>query len=522
VSGPEADRPGPGLSEEEGPELHWTSFGDLARENARRFPQHTAVVCGNTRLSYPELDARTTRLANALADLGIAQGSRVAWVGQLCHQVFELFLACGKIGAMLCPLNWRLAAAEAEFVLLDFDPSIVFWQQQETGELAESLRRGHPAAVPWIQIDGTGHRSYEALIDEAGTVDLETPVDPALPLLVIYTAAFEGRPHGAQLHHVGLLETGVVRAFLAGVSEDTVYLNATNAYHVGNWDYGMLPTFLFGGTNVFLRRWNPRAALTIIDREGVTMAFLPGPTHQAVLDARAGTGLDISTLQAPADLAARVSGYGQTELHGVQVFRGLARGATGPQGRPSPFAQVRILADSGEEIAPGEVGEICVRGNVVMSGYVGHQPSTLRRHRSRWHRTNDLGRREPDGSITFVGVKERMLKSGSENIYPAEVEACIRELDGVAECVVIGYVDPAWDQSVLAIVIPEPGMTLAQEAVIEHCRSRMASYKKPRRVLFVDELPRVNGRYDFDQIHLRYEGGGYPGASPLTERQPSA
>jgi acyl-CoA synthetase (AMP-forming)/AMP-acid ligase II len=508
-------------SYEADPALHWTSFGDLSRENARRFPNRTAIVCGDVRLTYFELDVRSTRLANVLAEEGIGEGDRVAWVGQICHQVLEIFLACAKVGAQLCPLNWRLSPAEANFVVADFGPSLVFWQGGETARLADALRTSH-GLLPWIEVGGDGPRSYDARIIGASDVDLETPIDPALPLLLIYTAAFEGKPHGAQLHHAGLLQTAVVRAFLAGVTEATVYLNATNVYHVGNWDYGLLPTFLFGGTNVFLRRWNQRAALELIDREKVTMAFLPGPTYQAVLDAGEGTDLDASTLQAPFDLATQVSGYGQTELHGVQVFRGLAHGAAGAAGRPSPFAQVRILDEDGEEVAPGQVGEICVRGSVVMTGYVGHQPTTLRRHRSVWHRTNDLGRRELDGSITFVGVRQRMLKSGSENIYPAEVEAGVKALAGVAECVVIGYQDPVWDQSVLAVVVATPGTELTQEAVIEHCRGCMASYKKPRRVLFVDAIPRKDGGYDFDEIHLQFGGGGYPGAVPLPAVAPDA
>jgi acyl-CoA synthetase (AMP-forming)/AMP-acid ligase II len=501
------------LSQEMAPALHWTSLGDISRENARRFPQRTAIVCGETRLTYPELDDRSTRLAAAMSAAGVVQGDRVAWMGQICHQVMEIFLACSKLGAILCPVNWRLSPDEASFVFDDMTPSMVFWQQDGTEALVGSLRSAGMARGRWIETDGAGEDCYESFLQSGDALDTEVTIDPALPLLVVYTAAFEGKPHGVQLHHEGLLSTAVVRAFLTGVDQDTVYLNATNVYHVGNWDYGMLPTFVFGGTNVFLRRWNPTEALALVAQEKVSLAFLPGPTYQALLDASDESGLDLSTLEPPASVASRVSGYGQTELHGVQIFRALAPGATSSmQGRPSPFAQCRILDEDGVEVSAGQVGEICMRGNVVMSGYVGHAPTVARQHRAIWHRTNDLGRRETDGSITFVGPKGRMLKSGSENIYPVEVEATIAKLAGVVECAVIGYVDDVWDQSVLAIVVAEPASGLTDVAVISHCKDTMASYKKPRQVRFVDALPRTAaGRIDFDQINVTFEGGGYPG-----------
>jgi long-chain acyl-CoA synthetase len=179
--------------------------------------------------------------------------------------------------------------------------------------------------------------------------------------------------------------------------------------------------------------------------------------------------------------------------------------AQGTFGRTSPLMQMRIVDTDDNEVPAGEVGEIVCRGPLVMRGYWNRPDETVRRFRNGWHHTNDLGRREPDGSLTFIGPKARMIKSAAENIYPAEVENCIRLHPAIAACAVIGIPDPAWSQQVVAIVVLRDGASANADDIIEHCRARIASYKKPRRVEFVDALPA-----DPDAA---FGGGGYPGTA---------
>jgi long-chain acyl-CoA synthetase len=363
----------------------------------------------------------------------------------------------------------------------------------------------------WLQVDSDVDPCYGSLLASGSPADDEAPVDPMRPVLTIYTAAFQGRPNGALLHHLGLLTTAVVRAVMAEVTGDTVYLNATNVYHVGNWDFGTLPTFIQGGTNVFIRRWDAAEAARLVAREGVTMAFMAGPMYESLVKAADDDQLDISTLNPPSFYAARVGGYGQTELHGVQTFRSSGP-SEGSHGRPSPFAQVRLLDDAGLEVRDGEVGEIVMRGPVVMLGYLNRDERNAQSLAGGWRRTNDLGRRETDGTISFIGPKQRMLKSGAENIYPAEVERAIETHPAIRRGAVIGVPDERWEQSVFAIVELEPGYELAAEDVIDHCKARVASYKKPRQVAFIDAMPlTVVGFVDYDELDRRYGGGGYPG-----------
>ncbi len=207
------------------------------------------------------------------------------------------------------------------------------------------------------------------------------------------------------------------------------------------------------------------------------------------------------------------SGYGQTELAGVVTFSMPDTPTTG--GVPGPLAAVEVLDPDGAPVEVGETGEIAVRGPMVMTGYHRRPELTARRRRHGWHHTGDLGRREPDGSIAFVGPLRHMIKSGGENIYPAEVEASLERHPQVDRAAVIGLPDPSWGQRVLAVVVAGPGPVPDRDDVMEHCRRELAGYKRPRGVEFVDALPTRGGATDYHALDARFGGGGYPGAGPV-------
>ncbi len=196
----------------------------------------------------------------------------------------------------------------------------------------------------------------------------------------------------------------------------------------------------------------------------------------------------------------------------MATFNLLGVGAAGLHGRPSPLVDLRVVDPDDNDVPVGETGEIAVRGLTVMCGYWNRPELNAVRTRNGWHHTNDLGRYEPDGSFTFVGPKTRMLKSAAENIYPVEVENCIKTHPAVADCAVIGVPDEKWVQSVLAVVVTD-GTDVSAGEIVEHCRARMASYKKPRIVEFVDAIPRAGFAVDYDALDERFGGGGYPGGT---------
>jgi long-chain acyl-CoA synthetase len=208
--------------------------------------------------------------------------------------------------------------------------------------------------------------------------------------------------------------------------------------------------------------------------------------------------------------ARKPAGFGQTEVMGMLTLNAWGGDAIGSSGRPSPMAMVRIVDPDGNEVGTGDVGEIVARGPTVMNGYLGRGDLNAERLAGEWHHTNDLGRREEDGSLTWIGPKGRLIKSAAENIYPAEVEGALQKHPAVQEAAVIGIPDKTWGQSVKAIVVVREGHDLTEDEVIEHCRVLIASYKKPRSVEFVDHLPRDGWAIDYDTLDARFGGGGYP------------
>jgi long-chain acyl-CoA synthetase len=196
---------------------------------------------------------------------------------------------------------------------------------------------------------------------------------------------------------------------------------------------------------------------------------------------------------------------------GYATFNAIGDPGAGAMGRPSPIVRIEFLDDTGAPVPAGQVGEISVRGASVSPGYWNRPELDAARYTDGWRRTGDLGRREIDGTVSFIGSKGRLIKSAAENIYPAEVEACIRQIDGVADVAVIGTPDPTWTQSVKALIVLKPERAVSADDVIAHCRAHIASYKKPRMVEFLPALPRVNGAMDYAKLDADHGGGGYPG-----------
>jgi acyl-CoA synthetase (AMP-forming)/AMP-acid ligase II len=504
--------------------LHDLTLGDVLRENRRSYPGKAALVCGSDRHTYPAMDDRVNRLANALLADGVGRGDRVLWLGQNCHRVLEALLAAAKIGAVFCPVNWRQTAEELRFVVDDVDARVVIWQQEEIGEAASGARANATSKGRWLQHDAGGDGSYETFLASGAPDDPDLDIDPADPVLMLYTAAFAGRPNGALLSHTAITTQDMVIGMLQEITGAYVYLNSGPLFHIATF-MTTLATFHFGGTNVFTRRVDAEELCRIIAVERCTGAFLLPPTIDQIVAVNRYGKYDLKSLRTypgkpewtemitvdTSAWARHPGGYGQTEVMGMLTLNSWGGRVDGTHGRSSPMVQLRIVDPDGNEVPPGETGEIVARGPTVMTGYWNRDAENEERQAGGWHHTNDLGRREPDGSITFVGPRTRIVKSAAENIYPAEVEGCIQKHPAVKEAAIIGVPDPKWTQSVKAVVVLNAGQTATAEEIIEHCRAHIASYKKPRSVEFVDALPRDGWMVDYDALDARFGGGGYPG-----------
>jgi long-chain acyl-CoA synthetase len=341
----------------------------------------------------------------------------------------------------------------------------------------------------------------------------------------MYTSAFGGRPNGALLDQSAVLYQDLVLALVMQMSSDSVYLASGPLFHI--WTFiNAVTTFHLGGKVVVVRRVDAEELCRLIDAEGCTNGMILEPTRSQMVEANRDGRYALGSFRGmpgspewnamitvdTSPWAAHPGVYGQTEVSGLITMSALGGSPVGRAGRTSPLGQVRIVGPDDEELPAGEVGEIVCRGPIVMLGYHDRPELNAERQRGGWHHTNDLGRREADGSISFVGPKTTMIKSAAENIYPAEVEACLSTHPAVREVCIIGVPDAQWVQSVKAVVVLRDGQEATADDLIEHCRARIASYKKPKVVDFTDALPRTSaGTIDRDAVDAAHGGGGYPG-----------
>ncbi|MEY2404134.1 MAG: hypothetical protein QOD38_1685, partial [Acidimicrobiaceae bacterium] len=384
--------------------LHALTLGDIVRENRRSYPQRTAIVDGELRLTWPQFDDRVNRLANALRDeAGVGEGDRILWLGQNSFRVLEALLAAAKLGAIFCPANWRQSADEFAFVMDDTRAKVVIWQDEEVGDVVRAARELAESGDDgvWLQHDND---EYEAFVARSSTDDPDLPIDPALPVLQLYTAAFTGRPNGALLSHWAVLVQDLVMGNLQRVDSSYVYLNSGPLFHVATF-MTTLATFHFGGTNVFTRRVDAEELCRLIAEEHCTGAFVMGPTIKQMLEVNNDGRYDLSSLRTfpgkpewnamvtvdDSPWATKPAGFGQTEVMGMLTLNAWGGDATGTSGRTSPMALVRIVDPEGNEVPPGDVGEIVARGPTVMNGYLHRDELNTERLAGSWHHTNDLG-----------------------------------------------------------------------------------------------------------------------------------
>lgn len=504
---------------------HRRTLADVLRTHARARGDALAFAEGDVALTWRAADARVNRVAHALLSIGVERDDRVLWLGQNSVRLYELLLACCKIGAQFCPANWRQQPDELAFVIDDLAPALIVWQAEEVGPTVTEGRNKATHATRWICHDDGEYEGWVAA-EPDNINDPDRDASDDAPLLLIYTAAFDGRPNAAMLSSRSLIAQGLLMAPWSGIDADYVFLNSGPLFHIGTF-MPNLSTFVMGGANVFVRRSDGVVLCEAIDRFRCTGGFVLGPMVDAIVEANEDGRYDLSSFHGKrgnrrfdawvqadtSEWGRHAGGYGQSEVMGMATFDLLGVDGLGTHGRPSPLVDVRIVDTDDNEVAAGEVGEIAIRGTTVMNGYWNRPELNAQRSRNGWHHTNDLGRFEADGTFSFIGPKTRMLKSAAENIYPVEIENCLKTHPAVADAAIIGVPDDTWVQAVKAVVVVRDGETLTADALIEHCRERIASYKKPRTVEFVDAIPRQGFAVDYDALDARFGGGNYPGGT---------
>jgi fatty-acyl-CoA synthase len=485
-------------------------LSSLIERNAAFTPDKPAVIFEGEILSYAGFSARIEQTACALkAEFGVSRGDRVAILSLNRPDYLVLLYACARLGAMLVPLNWRLAMAEQLFILSDAGVKVLVLERA-FAEILPALEKGLPgASVIGLDFIPPKGSAFDLLLAQARGDSRNPHADLSCPLLIVYTSGTTGRPKGAVLRQEALLWNGVMSQHMHGLISDDHVLTVLPFFHVGGLNIQTTPALHHGATVTIHPRFTPDAALTAIERDRPTLTVLVPTTIQALIDHSAWPLTDLSSLKAistgstvvPPHLIERfvargvpvLQVYGSTETCPVAIYTRLGgdRSRIGSTGLPGLCCEAAVIDDAGVELPPDTPGEIAVRGPNVFTEYWGNEEATREALHDGWYRTGDIGRRDADGYFWVHDRKKNLIISGGENIYPGEVERVLLEHPDVVECGVIGRPDPRWDEVPVAYVIRRAGCSVEAEDLKTHVLTQLARFKVPRDIVFVDDLPRT-------------------------------
>jgi len=485
-------------------------LSSLIARNAAFTPDKPAIHFEGVTLTYAAFNARIEATAKALkAECGVGRGDRVAILSLNRPDYLVLLYACAKLGAMLVPLNWRLAVAEQLFILSDAGVKVLV------------LEEGFATILPQLASDMPDTRvvaldfkppapaqTFEALLAKASGDGSNPHTDLSCPLLIVYTSGTTGRPKGAVLRQEALLWNGVMSQHMHGLTSDDHVLTVLPFFHVGGLNIQTTPALHHGATVTIHARFTPDSTLATIANERPTLTVLVPATIQAVSEHPAWASTDLTCLKAistgssivPPHLIARFTDrgipvlqvYGSTETCPISVYTRLGGEArAGSTGLPGLCCESKVIDDSGNEVAAGTAGEIVVRGPNVFYEYWGNEAATRDALHDGWYRTGDIGTRDADGYFWVHDRKKNMIISGGENVYPAEIERVILEHPDVADVGVIGVADPKWQEVPVAYVVRRAGCNCTAEILKAHVATQLARFKHPRDIIFVADLPRT-------------------------------
>lgn len=503
---------------------------DFIRLNHRRHPDHTAVVDDNARLTHGELSERAWALARGLREAGVTPGDRVGVLSGNSIFALETFLGIIAAGAVYVPFNWRWATEELVHGIQLTKPTVILVEAEFVEDF--NAARGTGQLDPKLLAFRQGSE-YDGLIlpGEPESV-IRQRKDPAC---ILFTGGTTGYPKGVVLSHQAVIvnATNELVDLAFGSGRDQVGLALVPLFHSASLLTVFVPHYLTGAATVVMRKFDEEGFAAIVDREQVTSTFiipnmlrrllnagvLDRPEMRSLRQLHSGGGV----LRMPDKVAIRKSlpnvqlffRYGLTEagpmvsrLHDKDIMRPELDGSIGSE---YTFVEVQIRDELDREVPDGELGEICVRGPAVMSGYFNQPEATATVLKDRWLHTGDLAVRGAEGNLFFRDRAKDMIKTGGENVYAAEIEQLLYAHPAVMECGVLGVPSLQWDEEVRAVVAVRHGHSVTQETLQGYLREHLAGYKIPKIILFVEpERMPVNPSGKIVKSRLRELTGWYP------------
>ncbi|MDQ0317672.1 class I adenylate-forming enzyme family protein [Amorphus orientalis] len=486
-------------------------LSDLIDRNAAFTPDKDAIRFPGQTLTYAELAKRIHSTAFALKTrLGVGRGDRVAILSLNRPDYLVLLYACARLGAMLVPINWRLATPEHLYILEHASVKALFVERAFEGVL-EPLASALPECRQ-VGLDFTPDRGTDlaGLLDGADGDGRNPHIDTTCPLLIVYTSGTTGRPKGAVLRQDALVWNAIQSTHMHDMTSADHVFTSLPMFHVGGLNIQTTPALQAGATVTLHDRFEPTAALKAITEDRPTLTVLVPATMLAVLEHPDAATADFSSLRAvttgstivpqPLVEAFHARGipvlqvYGSTETAPICIYTRLGGADSiarrGTTGLPGLACEAKVVDAAGTELPPGTAGEIIVRGPTTLYEYWGDEAATSDVLRNGWFHTGDIATRDADGYFYVHDRKKNVIISGGENIYPAEVERVLHEHPAIVEAAVVGRPDPHWQEVPVAFLVARPGLAPSEDEIIAHLRAHLARFKVPREIRFVDDLPK--------------------------------
>jgi fatty-acyl-CoA synthase len=485
-------------------------LSDWIDRHAGLSPGKIAIRFPDRDVSYGALAELVDHLASALAASGVKRGACAAYLGLNSPEMLVLFFACARLGALFMPLNWRLAGPEHRQMLEDCTPSLLFVEPQFVAQ-TETFRAalGAVTTVAYGQAQPGWIAYDDFLARAAGPAPRDPQAGAATPLLICYTSGSTGKPKGVLLSQDALIWNAANSADMHDLTPQDRILTTLPLFHVGGLNNLTTPALQAGCAVVLHAKFDPEAAIAAIERERITLTVLVPAQLDMMMSSPRWQSADFSSLRmittgstiVPARIIRAVHArgvplvqvYGATETCPIAVYlkAGDAERKAGSTGKAGLHCELRVVDDCGKDVAQGATGEILVRGPNLMSGYWRAPQETAAALADGWFHSGDMGHQDAEGYLYVDGRRKEMIISGGENIYPAEIENVLAECQDIAEASVIGRPDERWGEVVVAVVAPKAGRNLTSMAVLELLEGRIARYKHPKEVVFVDQLPKT-------------------------------
>jgi fatty-acyl-CoA synthase len=504
--------------------MHNHGLGAWMAKRRLKSPDTVALIHGDgDTVTYRELADGADRVSALLWHRGVRKGDRVAFLGENSPEFLQVLFGTAQLGAVFVPVNTRLAPPEITHVLTDSGARVLIHDP----EFADRVAPGVAAAgVAHVLVAGSGPGGLDKQLAAASGGHADAEVTLADPAAILYTSGTTGTSKGAVLTHENLTWVALNTLVDYDVVSSDVALMISPLFHAASLGMGALPVILKGATIVLEKRFDPGRALALIERHGVTMLSGVPTTYQLLADHPDWASTDLTSLQkltcGGSAVPTRIlnafeergmsfsQGYGMTETSpgATSLSPAMTRAKQGSVGLPHFFTDVRITDENGAMVPRGTIGEIEVAGPNVFPGYLNLPEATAEAFSSDgWFRSGDMGYLDGDGYLYISDRLKDMIISGGENIYPAEVENLLNDLDGVTGVAVIGVPDDAWGEVPWAVVTVREGVTLGLDDVRAHLDGRIARFKIPKNVVVVDELPRTaSGKVRKADLRARFGG----------------